>query len=146
MKDSKGVVRGKCSKCSNCAEYQPPTPAPDSGARRLKCSVCQCPPGVHKKRNVKDDSQSVTMTANGSNCSIHDSGTRLVDSLVSNSPRPKLCAVPNCSSEVDFNINTGMEYDYCVQHTSLSSSAPLAACGGMQVMDIEMDSGGFGGV
>ena len=150
MKDSKGVDRGKCSKCSNCAEYQPPTPAPDSGTRRFKCSVCQCPPGVHNA-TTKASSSKDTMTTNGSSCSIpvshHVSGMQLVDSLASNSPPVTVCAVPSCGKEVDFDIHTGLEYGYCTQHNdpSLASCAPMAASG-MQVMDIEMDSGGFGGV
>lgn len=57
------------------------------------------------------------------------------------------CAVPGCGMLVDFDMNTGIEYAFCLQHRHAAAgpaNLPVQFVT-MQVQDIEMDND-FGGI
>ncbi len=55
------------------------------------------------------------------------------------------CAVPGCFMPVDFDMNTGVEYVFCLQHCRTGSANLPVQFATMQVQDIEMDND-FGGM
>ena len=58
----------------------------------------------------------------------------------------QLCAVPGCGMPVDFDMNTGLDYAFCLQHCRAQGSANLPVqFATMQVQDIETDND-FGGM
>ena len=147
MKDSKGVQRGKCKKCPSCTEYQPPAPGPRPGSR-FKCSVCQCPAGAHE--NADSTAKATAATVNAADDGSVYTSSSGGPAKESNYLPPKMdsyvliytsrCPVLGCGKPVDFDVNTGMEYNFCGKHMHL----PLQSAS-MVVQDIEIDQDGFGG-
>lgn len=55
------------------------------------------------------------------------------------------CAVHGCGMPVDFDMNTGVEYAFCLQHCHGGAANIPVQFAAMQVQDIEMDND-FGGM
>lgn len=126
-KDSRGVKRGKCTNCANCAGYRRDEGAGGSNV----CKVCRCAPGKHQNAAMPVSgsttgdglvgpaqltSRLIRLRLNGSN----DDPT---DSVVTN------CKY--CRDEVHFDINTGIEHEYCKFHLA----NPLMPTGGTTVVN-----------
>ena len=147
MKDSRGVYRGQCNRCAQCPEYQPPQPG-----LGFKCTVCRCPPGAHV--NAAADSTFIPATPATSSqkpCSLagqplHKKRKGDGAVIMASNQSGQLCAVPGCGMPVDFDMNTGLDYAFCLQHCRAQGSANLPVqFATMQVQDIETDND-FGGM
>ena len=104
MKDPRGVKRGRCTKCSNCTEYEV-----DEGA--VKCSKCKCPPGVHENLTNATATQESTGIPQTSRQSALATS---VKSLTLHAPT--LCSVQGCTRVTYFDPNTGMQQLLCSDH------------------------------
>ena len=104
MKDPCGRDRGACTKCTECDEYI----LPDGGGAR--CAVCNCTPVDHKNLSVRrrdsDDEES------------NDASTLETDCTVASFPPASQCRFPGCCESVHFDMDTGIEFDYCSPHMS----------------------------
>ena len=131
MKDSRGVYRGQCMKCQ-CPEYQPPQPG-----LGFRCIVCKCPPGAH----VNADTTSPATPATSSQKAV----CVPIGGAVVASSKSGQCAIPGCGMPVDFDMNTGVQYAFCLQHSHAGPANLPVQFATMQVQDIEMDND-FGGI
>ena len=113
--DSRGVVRGRCSSCA-CDGY-------DGGFEKKKCIACGHPPGKHSAANLSTSS-SVSLSSSGvsstsafsppgPSSSICDGGLGYGNSAVFMS---SVCQYPGCQKESDFDLNTGIQKEYCHEH------------------------------
>jgi hypothetical protein len=136
MKDSRGVYRGQCTKCAQCPEYQPPPPG-----LGFKCIVCRCPPGAHA--NASDTTSPATLATSSQNPPA--ACAPINGAMIMASNQSGQCAVPGCFMPVDFDMNTGVEYVFCLQHCRTGSANLPVQFATMQVQDIEMDND-FGGM
>lgn len=134
MKDLRGVYRGQCTKCAQCPEYQPPPPG-----LGFKCVVCKCPPGAHVNA---DTTSAATPCTSGQNSVAGPVPNGVVIATTSQNGR---CAVSGCGMPVDFDMNTGVEYAFCLQHCHAGSATLPVHFATMQVQDIEMEND-FGGI
>ena len=126
--DSRGVKRGDCCMCS-CDQY-------NGGTKRIKCVDCGHPPAKHRNALTGSVAQPASVG------SISISRPPTLDSfgddedidLVTDS----LCQFPGCRNRTDFDPNTGLQDEFCPDHTdvppkginfgnlSLSDSPPTA--------------------
>ena len=141
------MYRGQCNRCAQCPEYQPPQPG-----LGFKCTVCRCPPGAHA--NAAADSTFIPATPATSSqkpCSfagqpLHKRRKGDGAVIMASNQSGQQCAVPGCGMPVDFDMNTGLEYAFCLQHCRAQGSANLPVqFATMQVQDIETDNN-FGGM
>ena len=97
------MLRGGCTACG-CDSY-------DGGSEKKKCVNCGHAPGKHQN-----------MTSTGSISSPVDTSTVstvfMPSSLTSDSTSPiaAVCAVPGCTEEASFDLNTGIQSKYCDKH------------------------------
>lgn len=135
MKDSRGVYRGQCTKCLQCPEYQPPPPG-----LGFKCTACRCPPGAHV--NVADSTSPAAQATSSQKAAVC---VPINGAVIAASSQSGQCAVPGCGVPVDFDMNTGVEYAFCLQHCRVGTANLPVQFATMQVQDIEMDDD-FGGI
>ena len=96
--DSRGVKRGKCKKCTECVAYRQ-----GSEVKKSLACVCGCPPGKH----VKDQCQQVSSHPSNIMFAKESSDTAITESIMK-------CL--QCDKEVDFDVNSGEQYQYCKLH------------------------------
>ena len=134
MKDSRGVYRGQCTRCVQCPEYQPPPPG-----LGFKCIVCRCPPGAHVNADTTSSSTPAISSPKAAVCAP------ISGAVIATSSQSGQCAVSGCRMPVDFDMNTGVEYAFCLQHCRVGTANLPVQFATMQVQDIEMDDD-FGGI
>ena len=91
MKDRFGYNRGACGSCSDCDEFV-------SIEDHVKCAKCGCKPVFHEKLEDSDTS------------------VKYFSDNVPSSYEGSKCSVPDCNEEVEFDVNTGIEYLFCATH------------------------------
>ena len=104
MKDPCGRDRGACTKCTECEEYI----LPDGGGAR--CAGCNCTPVDHINLSGRQRDSDEKAS--------NDDSTLETDCTVSLFPLASQCRFPGCCESVHFDMDTGMEFDYCSAHMS----------------------------
>ncbi len=93
MKDRFGYNRGACGSCSDCDEFV-------SIEDNVKCAKCGCKPVFHEKLEDSDSS-------------LKDFSDNVLSFIKYEGSK---CGVPGCNEEVEFDVNTGIEYLFCATH------------------------------
>ena len=110
--DSRGVKRGKCKNCTKCVAYQQKS---ESEVKKSLACVCGCPPGKHVKDNQCQAQVSSHLVSRARPFNVmfakesvkESSDTAITESIMK-------CL--QCDKEVDFNVNSGEQYQYCKLH------------------------------
>jgi len=103
-RDSRGVKRGKCVKCSNCTGYV-------VGKTSNKCTKCQCPPGRHRKAGTNGEATGSVQRVQSAVATPVNTGAHGNSDGYSSSPK---CL--HCSSEAYFDPNKRWQYLCCRAH------------------------------
>ena len=132
--DSRGVKRGICTNCSNCAGFRRNMGGSNS------CQVCQCAPGKHQAANniTKPDTEHVFSESPGDKLTGPvQLASKLAelrfngDSEALTEPVATKCKY--CNDDVYFDINTGIEHQYCEYHLD---NVPVTTGGAVAVVNI----------
>ena len=108
MKDCYGRERGACSKCLSCDEYI----VPEGGG--VRCARCDCTPVQHENLSVQQNMETWTQDRD------HDNQTGVV-------VQASQCQYPGCGETVDFDMDTGIEFEFCSTHNDCS----VVVCSGV---------------
>lgn len=116
MKDRFGHDRGACKSCNNCEEFI-------AQEFDVKCGNCGCKPVSHEKGTPLawgdgDEDCSIVSDCSLTNVQEHrTSYDHVMDySSTSSSFMGSRCGFHGCNNEVEFDVNTGLEYCYCSLH------------------------------
>lgn len=118
MRDARGVERGRCRKCPHCVEYTPPD---QQHGLVMNCIRCNCPPGAHENLATKQArSNQPAPFASTTQYTVPDFSVPQVVPMASAGPDPfnqgSLCSYPGCNQQVEFDLNTGIEFSRCSDH------------------------------
>ena len=151
MKDRRGVERGRCTICQNCAEYS----TDEEGT--LKCTNCGCPPGAHKSASSDQGEQTASWLTRLVWTPVMralTSGAPQVEPTLAEAPQStsflsastsycgKPCPIAGCNNLVDFDPNTGREADTCASHSYAAvpldcAALPYSSADDLEVEDLE---------
>lgn len=116
MKDKFGYERGACVNCPECEEFL-------STEGETRCTRCGCVPVAHEKvvipkENPPEEDESSDISEMSSVEPPSHLPVIVSQPLQDNKPLvvANTCSYPHCSSDVHFDLNTGIEYAYCSQH------------------------------
>ena len=99
-KDCFGRERGACNECLSCDEYI----VPEGGG--VRCARCNCTPVQHENLSLQQK-----LTHQDRAQDDHDHQMEIVNPA-------SQCQYPGCSETVDFDMNTGLEFDFCSTHST----------------------------
>lgn len=121
MKDARGIERGGCRKCPHCTEFI--TSDPQEGGQtsiNLRCTRCDCPPGVHENLSAKQVCGGRTPVGMPTPLASTTPGFVPHVSIATPANGPlnqgSLCSYPGCSQQVEFDLNSGTEFACCSDH------------------------------
>lgn len=144
-RDARGIERGGCTRCPNCAVYSPQAVYDEYRQPMIsvssKCVLCGCPPGAHKNLTTRqawsDTSQPMnpqstvpasSMTDVNDFVMVPDSSTPVAPVVPNCLPTVvRVCAFPQCGQSVEFDANTGIEFAYCSDHINYTNTMAYAA-------------------
>jgi len=169
MSDSRGIPRGGCKHCTSCDGYSPSvtglkcsqcgcpparhislmikssSSSPDQqdigifSTQHISISHIN-PPTSDTVRTSTSDSVSSSHALAGAQTGLHlDVDLPYTIESARLPAAVSQCAIPNCDRAVRFNINTGLEYMYCPNHSGCSDMI----CEDMEDADVffEVDTG-----
>ena len=97
MKDSRGVERGACTRCTDCSSYKLKE-LDEASNKPSPCVCCGCPPGSHENLDKKEGDSRLSVSATG----------KLA--------RDSFSTCLLCTNEAHLDVNTGEEFKYCEEH------------------------------
>ena len=121
MKDARGIERGGCRKCPHCTEFIA-ADQQEGGQMSVRCTCCNCPPGVHENLSAKQacgDRTTVGMPTPPASTipdfvpQVSTATCTAANGHFYQGPR---CSYPGCSQQVEFDLNTGTEFACCRDH------------------------------
>lgn len=108
MKDKFGHDRGACKSCNDCEEFV-------SQEASVRCRHCDCKPVSHEKLTLRVDLPSNNEESTQSRDSTEFCMITYIDRDYG-CYNGSQCGFPGCHREVEFDINTGLEYPFCSLH------------------------------
>ena len=117
MKDIQGVDRGKCTKCGDCAEYT------TDGGGSVRCTVCDHAPTQHEVKGASSQLEVHSERRQLSRPSRPASAGPAFQRATRVTANYEVCTFPGCSQPVEFDLNTGKQWDRCSAH----KDAPISS-------------------
>ena len=111
MKDIQGVERGKCSKCSDCEEY-------DTGQGGSVRCVCGHTPKDHEAKGATV-ATFISAWSEGLHPSRSYTACPRESAPLTAVANHETCSFPGCQQLVDFDLNTGTQGDWCHAHRNV---------------------------
>ena len=117
MKDIQGVDRGKCTKCGDCAEYT------TDGGGSVRCTMCDHAPTQHEVKGASSQLEVHSERRQLSRPSRPASAGPAFQRATRVTANYEVCTFPGCSQPVEFDLNTGKQWDRCSAH----KDAPISS-------------------